>query len=181
MKHNLLIVYTISLARPQHLAALPAIELAAARLLVGHAPESVLAESTTTEEFEAARAQGHLWVGLACDVPVGFAHVAVLEAGSAHLKEIDVLPGHGRRGIGARLVQAVCEWARNAGFEAVTLTTFREVPFNLPFYAKMGFAEVPANELSAALRAILANEAKRGLDPTKRVAMRRPVREITNE
>jgi GNAT superfamily N-acetyltransferase len=174
-------VYTISPARPHDLTALYAIELAAARLLVGHAPESVLAESTSVAEFEAAMAERHLWVALAGDVPVGFAHIEVLEAGSAHLKEIDVLPEHGRCGLGARLVGAVCNWARDAGFEAVTLTTFREVPFNMPFYAKMGFAEIPADELNDTLRVILADEAGRGLDPAKRVAMWRRSVEITNE
>ena len=174
-------MYTISVARPQDLAALPAIELAAARLLIGHAPQSVLAETTTATEFEAAMAEGHLWVALASDVPVGFAHIEVLEAGSAHLKEIDVLPDHGRRGIGATLIGAVCDWAKDAGFETVTLTTFREVPFNMPFYTKMGFAEIPEDGLSTALRSILANEAQRGLNPAKRVAMRRRFEGITKE
>jgi GNAT superfamily N-acetyltransferase len=122
-----------------------------------------------------------VWVALAGDVPVGFAHVEVLEAGNAHLKEIDVLPEHGRRGLGARLVGAVCNWARDAGFDAVTLTTFREVPFNMPFYAKMGFAEITADEWSDKLRMILANEAERGLDPAKRVAMWRRFAVIRRE
>ena len=39
--------YSITTARPQDLARLPAIELAAARLLAGHAPESVLNETTS--------------------------------------------------------------------------------------------------------------------------------------
>ena len=174
-------MYTISLARAQDLAALPGLELAAARLLVGRAPESVLAETTTAAEFELAMVEGHLWVALAGDVPVGFAHIELLEAGRAHLREIDVLPEHGRRGIGARLVEAVCDWAQDAGFEAVTLTTFREVPFNMPFYAKMGFAEIAEEESSDTLRAILADEAERGLDPTKRVAMWRRFAVIRKE
>ena len=164
-------MYDISQARPCDLTYLPAIELAAARLLVGQAPESVLAEATSLEEFEFAQAEGHLWVALANDTPVGFAHIELLEAKSAHLKEIDVLPEHGRRGLGTRLVRAVCDWARRSGLEAVTLTTFREVRFNMPFYAKLGFREIPADRLSVPLRDILANEAQRGLEPAKRVAM----------
>lgn len=166
-------MYQITTARPSDLPQLPAIELAAARLLVGHAPESVLAETTGPEALEEAQRHGHLWVALADEVPVGFAHVKVLEPTAAHLTEIDVLPEHGRRGLGTKLVRAVCEWAAAQGYRAVTLTTFREVLWNMPFYARLGFEAIPAGELSPALQAILTDETRRGLDPARRVAMRR--------
>ncbi len=47
------------------------------------------------------------------------------------------------------------------------LTTFRDVPWNMPFYARLGFDEVAPNELTPALRAVLADEARRGLDPAR--------------
>src|SRR5215475_9734678 len=109
--------YTIALAGAHDLPALPAIELAAARLLVGQAPESVLAETTSHEELQDAQRLGHLWVALLDDRPVGFAHVKILEARDAHLEEIDVLPVHGRRGLGTQLVMAVCAWAARQGYE----------------------------------------------------------------
>jgi GNAT superfamily N-acetyltransferase len=154
---------------------LASIELAAARLLSGHAPESVLAETTAHDEFEHARRHGHLWVARANDGPVGFAHVRILEPGVAHLEEIDVHPDHGWRGIGTRLVSAVCEWAARERYESVTLTTFRDVPWNMPFYERLGFQLISAAELSPALRSILQDEARRGLDPRRRVAMRHAV------
>ena len=166
-------VYTITKARPEDLSLLPAIELAAARLLAGHAPESVLTETTEHAVLEAAQRHGHLWVALAGDVPAGFAHVEVLEPTVAHLEEIDVHPEHGRRGLGGRLVMTVCAWAATTGFREVTLTTFRDVPFNMPFYARLGFDVIPPEELSSVLRAVLEDEARRGLDPTRRSAMRR--------
>ena len=86
--------YTIALARPSDLASLPAIELAAARLLEGHAPESILAESTSLDDLRAAQADGRLWVALADDEPVGFAIVEMLADGLPHLDEIDVHPEH---------------------------------------------------------------------------------------
>jgi hypothetical protein len=55
---------------------------------------------------------------------------------------------------------------------SLTLTTFRHVPFNAPFYARRGFAEIPAHEQGPELVAQLADEARRGLDPARRVAMR---------
>ena len=166
-------MYTITPARPKDLAVLPAIELAAARLLVGHAPESVLNQATSNEVLKTAQRQGHLWVALADDRPVGFAHIQVIEPAVAHLVEIDVHPQHGRRGLGTKLVRAVCAWASAAGCHSVTLTTFRDVPWNMPFYARLGFEVIPSEALGPALRSILQDEARRGLDPARRVAMRR--------
>src|SRR5262245_54207087 len=97
-------LYRILPARSTDLAHLPAVELTAARLLVGHAPESVLAETTSHRELEDARRSGRLWVALADDQPVGFAHVELLEPNTSHLEELDVAPAHGRRGLGTRLV-----------------------------------------------------------------------------
>jgi GNAT superfamily N-acetyltransferase len=165
--------YAIAAARPRDLARLPAIELAAARLLEGHAPESVLTATTPPDVLRQAQRAGRLWVALAGDVPVGFAHVEVHECDVAHLEEIDVEPRHGRRGLGTMLMTRVCDWAAANGYDSITLTTFRDVAWNMPFYARFGFEIVPRARLSPALRAIVADEARRGLDPGRRVVMRR--------
>lgn len=167
-------MYKIDTARSSDLPLLPAVEVAAATLLAGHAPASVLAETTSQADLEDAQQRGHLWVALAGDVPVGFAHIEVLEPMVAHLEEIDVHPDHGRRGLGTDLVISVCRWAAANGYSCVTLTTFRDVPWNMPFYARLGFEEIPPDELSPALLSIIGDQTKRGLDPSRRVAMRRP-------
>jgi GNAT superfamily N-acetyltransferase len=123
--------------------------------------------------LERACSDGHLWVAKEDDRPVGFALVKVLEPQTAHLDELDVHPAHGRRGLGRRLVTAVCDWAAGEGREAVTLSTFRDVPWNMPFYMKLGFEIIPYDSLSPALTAIVADEARRGLDSDRRVVMRR--------
>jgi lactoylglutathione lyase len=165
--------YSIRAAQRQDLAHIPQIELAAARLLSGHAPESVLRETTSQDELQDALDGGRLWVAQAADAPVGFALVEPLDAGTAHLKEIDVLPAHGRRGIGRQLVEEVCRWACSAGYGCVTLTTFRDVPWNMPFYERLGFRVIPPAALSPALHAVVQEETHRGLDPSRRVVMRR--------
>jgi len=166
-------VYTIVAARPPDVRLLPAIELAAARLLAGHAPDAVLNETTSEGTFERAQRDGHLWVALADDVPVGFAHVEVIEPDVAHLEEVDVHPEYARRGLGTRLVMQVCAWATAAGYQSVSLTTFRDVAWNMPFYARLGFEGVPAEQLSPVLRALVEDERRRGLEPSRRVVMRR--------
>jgi GNAT superfamily N-acetyltransferase len=167
--------YEIRLARPVDLPFLADIELAAARLLAGFAPESVLAEATPLREFETSQATGGLWVATVQDRPVGFAHMKALEEGSAHLDELDVHPTYGRRGLGRRLVTAVCEWAAEAGMHRVTLSTFREPRWNMPFYASLGFEALPPECWSDALRNVVADEVRRGLDPAGRVVMARRV------
>ncbi|MFN8642407.1 MAG: GNAT family N-acetyltransferase [Candidatus Binatia bacterium] len=168
--------YRIARARRHDVAALAAIELAAAAQLRGHAPAAVLAESTDPEDFHAARRKGRLWVAVIDDVPVGFALVEHLDDGSAHLEEVDVHPRVGRRGIGTALVRAACAGAAAAGHAAITLTTFRAVPWNMPFYARLGFVEVPEAEWSPSLGAVVREEAARGLDPAARVVMRLALR-----
>jgi GNAT superfamily N-acetyltransferase len=165
--------YTITAARPEDLACLAAIEVAAVTLFTGPLFDSVPHEPTNEAVLRDAQRDGRLWVARAGESPVGFALVGVIESEAAHLEEIDVHPDHGRQGLGTRLVEDVCRWAAAAGHAAVTLTTYRDVPWNMPFYARLGFEVVPASALSPALRAIVDDEGRRGLDPTIRVVMRR--------
>jgi GNAT superfamily N-acetyltransferase len=166
--------YVIGPARPGDLLRLPLIEVAAAQRLRGYAPDSVLGETSSLADLQLAQREGRLWVARADAVAVGFAHVHVLDQRTAHLEELDVLSEHGRRGLGTRLVEEVCRWAGLAGFERVTLTTFRDVPFNRPFYERLGFRVIPMAELPLALRLVVQEETRRGLDPSRRVVMTRP-------
>jgi GNAT superfamily N-acetyltransferase len=163
--------YSIVFARERDVERLAAIELAAARLLTGHAPDSVLRETTDMTTFRRAAREGHLWVALHGDKPVGFALVKMLATDLPHLDEIDVEPSHGRRGPGTRLVHAVCDWATAADFLQLTLTTFRAVPWNMPFHARLAFAELPLEAWRPELAAVVAREAARGLRAETRVTM----------
>lgn len=165
--------YEIAAARADDVPHLARIELAAVRLLAGHVPPSELNATTSEEDLNEAQSRGHLWVARLHHVPVGFAHMQVLDPAVALLDEIDVHPEHGRRGVGTGLVLAVCACALRSGCRWVTLVTFKDVPWNMPFYARLGFAPIPPEELSAALLSRIEDEARRGLDPGRRVAMRR--------
>lgn len=166
--------YRVMPAQPSHLGALAGIELAAAQLLAGHAPAEALTETTPLIEFQAAQRQGRLWVALLHGEPVGFALVKWFSRGHPHLEEMDVLPGHGRRGVGTALLLAVLAWVREGGMPGITLTTFRGLPWNMPFYLGHGFEEVPRHEWGDDLLAVVADEARRGLDPSLRAVLRFP-------
>ena len=104
--------------------------------------------------------------------PVGYAMVGLVD-GHAHLEQLSVLPEHGGRGIGTALLDAVAAWATARGDAEVTLTTFRDVPFNAPLYAKRGFVELADADWTMAIRDLVAEEAAHGLDPATRAVMRR--------
>ena len=140
-------------------------------MLKGHAPEAVLSEARDLRTFSDAAARGHLWVAVTGETPVGFALVRMLAADLPHLDELDVEPAHGQQGLGTALVRAVCDWATISGYSTLTLTTFRGVPWNLPFYARLGFAEIPPDRVRPELAAVVSEEAKRGLTPEARAVM----------
>src|SRR5262249_25990398 len=79
-------------------------------------------------------------------------------------------------GIGRRLVDTVCDWAKAQGFSAITLSTFRDVPWNGPFYERLGFRSLSPAELSPALRDVRAREKMLGIALDQRVMMRRDLR-----
>ena len=163
--------YRVEPARPEHVPALPAVEEAAATLF---SPQDLPPEAddpgVSPESFARAQAEGRLWVALAPDgAPVGFALVQLVD-GAAHLEEMDVHPDHGRRGLGSRLAAAAVAWARAQSLPALTLTTFAHVPWNAPFYARLGFRELAPGETGPGLAAILRRERERGL--RHRLAMR---------
>ncbi|MDQ1383964.1 MAG: hypothetical protein QOG65_1343 [Actinomycetota bacterium] len=136
--------------------------------VAAHEPESVEALA------EYARA-GRAWVVVhGDDVPVGYAIVDIVD-GLAHLEQLSVVPEHGRLGLGTALLEHTCAWARHRGYDAVTLTTFGDVAWNAPYYARHGFTVMSDDEIGPELRALRTLEAEHGLEPDQRVCMRRPV------
>lgn len=171
--------FTVEPARESDLPALPSIELAANEMFAdtGLLP-AVDDDFTDPEEFQDALLAGRLWVARAPGgEPVGYALVELL-GGGPHLEEMDVMPKFGRRGLGRALLEAIFAWARRKGHPSVTLTTFRDIPWNAPFYARAGFRALSPDELSPTLEARVQDEASRGLDPKKRVVMRRLLEEL---
>lgn len=120
---------------------------------------------------DAARAR-RLLVAEHEGVPVGFALLEWLD-GAAYLRELDVTPAAGGRGLGGGLLEAASERARALGAASITLTTFRDVPFNAPFYARHGFLEVERNACGPEVSKRLEAEARAGLDPLRRCVLRR--------
>ncbi|MER8099010.1 GNAT family N-acetyltransferase [Kitasatospora sp. NPDC094016] len=97
--------------------------------------------------------------------------------GALHIEQVSVHPDHARRGIGRALIEHL---AAGTDAPALTLTTFADVPWNAPYYARCGFRPLADHELTPGLREIRRKEAEHGLDRWPRLCMRRDlVRDLT--
>jgi GNAT superfamily N-acetyltransferase len=126
------------------------------------------------DELATACDGGRLLVAEVDGDVAGFLLLEVLDAG-AHVEEVAVHPDHEGGGLGSALLDAASAWAGERGMGTVTLTTFRDVAWNRPFYERRGFRVLADDEIGPGLRATREHEASIGLDPSIRVAMSRPV------
>ena len=122
-------------------------------------PEIARDDPGTVEDVRGA------WVAVdGADRPVAYVVSRVVD-GVTHVEQVTVAPSHARRGIGAALIDHLGA--------PVTLTTFRDVPWNAPYYARLGFEVVPPEEQGPELAALVRDEAERIPGDAPRVAMRR--------
>lgn len=129
---------------------------------------------STVAELEPSLHAGRLWVATVGGRIVGYAIADVID-GSAHLEQVSVDPDWAGRRLGAALIDEVARWSVTRGDRWLTLTTYVEVPWNAPYYRRLGFAPVPDAQIGPELRAVRAREAAHGLDAWPRTAMRRPL------
>lgn len=105
----------------------------------------------------------------------GFVAVFPLDE-EAFVAQLSVRRANQGRGLGRRLMLSAEQWARDQEFAGLTLTTFRDVAWNAPFYASLGFSEVAADATRPGLKAEREHETARGLDAVgPRIAMRKPL------
>ncbi|MFG3489972.1 GNAT family N-acetyltransferase [Streptomyces sp. NPDC047972] len=127
--------------------------------------------------LDSYRRAGRAWVAVdAADRPVAYLLTDTVD-GSAHIEQVSVHPDAARRGVGRALIEHLAATAGEQGLAALTLTTFAEVPWNAPYYARLGFRPLASSDpaLTEGLRAISRAEAAHGLSVWPRVCMRREV------
>lgn len=138
-------------------------------------PDIAAAEPMSADQLAGYVDRGRGWVAVDDgDEPVGYVVADVVD-GCGHVEQLSVAPEHQGRGLGRALIDRVERWARDAGMPALTLTTFRDVPWNAPLYAHLGFRTLDEDELPPGLREVREEEAHLGLDPSIRVCMRRAI------
>lgn len=102
----------------------------------------------------------------------GFLSAEVLHH-ELHISELSVDSDWQRQGVGTGLLRSAHQYALENGLAALTLTTFKDVLWCAPAYAKFGFNPVKNPVLH--LRDALDAEAAHGLPVERRVAMRLPI------
>ena len=134
-------------------------------------------EPPSVAELAAFQEDGRAWVVTDdADRPVAYLLVDVVDE-NAHVEQVSVHPDHARQGLGKALLNTAAAWAQQRGLAALTLATYSEVPWNAPYYQRLGFQVMPEAQLTEGLRRIREHEQARGLAGWPRVIMRRPVDE----
>ncbi|OEJ28312.1 GNAT family N-acetyltransferase [Streptomyces agglomeratus] len=165
--------------RAVHLDELPLlrdIERAAGRCFrdIGM-PEIAADEPLPLDELARYHHAGLAWAAVDdTDTPVAYL-IADRVDGNLHVEQVSVHPDSARRGIGRSLLDHLAVYAGGEGTPALTLTTFTEVPWNAPYYARCGFRLLDDSGLTPGLRRIRRSEAAHGLDRWPRTCMRRAV------
>jgi GNAT superfamily N-acetyltransferase len=168
----------IRAATAADLDLLPAIEVAAGEPFRAIGMAAVADDAPpTVAELEAVLRDGRLWVATASDDEIGDTTVGYVIAdvvdGCAHVEQVSVDPRWAGRRLGSELIDEVGRWGVGSGLRWLTLTTFADVPWNGPYYRRLGFEPIPDAEVGPQLRAVRAREAAHGLDAWPRIAMRR--------
>lgn len=96
------------------------------------------------------------------DEPVAFMACRVADQ-RLHIDELDVQDGQHGKGLGKRLLQHAADWARANGLRRLSLTTFRSIPWNAPYYARFGFRDWDPAEAPDDIQQALRKEAANGL------------------
>ena len=167
--------YTIRPARPDEFERLGAIERSAATRFATIGMDDIADGEPTPPEFVAAAAAlGGAFVAATDDdddVPVGFILIGLVDR-AAHIYELSVSAEHGGRGLGRRLIDEASRFAGAEGVDAVTLSTFRDVAWNGPFYERIGFRYLEEAEWTPGMFLLRQNEELRDLPVERRAFMR---------
>lgn len=153
-------------------AMLQAVELDAARVYDVDQVTRFCVDLPPRDEREhaLARESGLALVGEVDGLPVGFI-LSVPKDGHAHLVELAVARAHQGRGLGTRLISAFEAWAAAEGIEEATLTTFRDVAWNAPFYERLRYQAFEPEDNRPELLELIAAEKRAGFHQAPRVAM----------
>lgn len=169
---------TIRPAQSEDAEALPQIEQSAGEAFRAIPELAWLADSdnVSVERHRALIAAGACWIAAdEEDRPVGFLSAGI-ESNVLHIWELDVRLDRQGQGIGRALLERAAADARRRGLAGVTLTTFRAVPWNAPFYRKFGFRVLEGTEIDGRLAGLLGDEAGHGMPSDQRCAMRLDLR-----
>ena len=127
--------YIIRKTQSSDIGFLPAIEASASKAFKSILELSWVADSQgmSTEAHKNTLETGYSWVAIAPPKTcVGFLTAAIME-GDFYIGEVSVHETHQKKGIGSRLFETAFIEAKSLDLQSVTLTTFKDVPWNAPY------------------------------------------------
>ncbi|GAA5104228.1 GNAT family N-acetyltransferase [Wohlfahrtiimonas larvae] len=161
-------------ARSGDVEYLPEIERSAAQIFKQNQELAWLADhdvqpASLHQNYIQAR---NSWVAVHDDIPVGFIN-GVEYNKTFHICELSVTEAWQSQGVGRALLQAVEQIMQERGITIITLTTFKDIPWNAPFYERQGYEKLEDEALSIFLTDILDEEIESGFEPHSRCAMQK--------
>ena len=92
--------------------------------------------------------------------PIGFAYIRDLDD-CTFVTQISVVPEAQGKGTGTALLEAATAVAKQSNKRGLTLTTFKDVPWNAPYYARRGFHILDDTEMGPDLAAYFVSDVAR--------------------
>lgn len=164
---------TIRPAEHADIGELAAIELSAGKLFRGTAMEFAMDDPPLDRAtLEQALSCNTLWIAEHEGARAGFLSGTPLER-LLYIDELAVASAYQGLGLGRALMETGIAAARGR-FDRIALTTDRELAWNGPFYARLGFEEWSGPP--AAIAAKLEEEIAHGFDAGRRCAMQLDLR-----
>lgn len=124
--------------------------------------------------YRTAITKQRAWLALYQGWPAGYLIAKDLD-GDLYLDQLSVDPDFSGKGIGAELIDHAEEIARRNALARLTMFTFRDVPWNAPYYLRLGFEQLPIEQFGPQLQRVLQAELAVDLHRWPRVCLYRTV------
>jgi GNAT superfamily N-acetyltransferase len=162
---------TIRPATELDLQRLVDVEVAAGQLFHAVGKSKVAENVPNIADLREAVAAERVWVTSIRGEVAGYITAELID-GNAHVAQVSVVPTYAGRRIGKAMIEFIEAWGQTAGCPATSLTTFRDVPWNAPYYLRLGYQVLDDNRIGPELARTMAHEASLpGIEATLRCAM----------
>lgn len=163
--------YRIARGTPSDAPRLRQIEVAAgARFRAIGMEEIAEGEPTPATILEERAKAGRLYIAVAAAGEIAGFLIWSPKDGLAYIEEVSVHPDHAGHRLAARLIDELTNDVRSH-MPALSLATFRDVPWNAPYYASLGFVEMPQDKAGPDHQQSWHHQAANGLDMARRLFM----------
>jgi GNAT superfamily N-acetyltransferase/sporulation protein YlmC with PRC-barrel domain len=167
--------FTIRLARPEDFAAINEVDQAVGDMFRDFGVDTSQSDSDSQSSAPRFFDEGtRAWVATIGDDDgvAGYIFVFPLDD-AAYIAQVSVHPAHQRKGLGTALLDTADAWAEVQGLSALSLVTYTDVPWNAPWYRRIGFTDIGDARMGDGLRRLL--EVTSAVAPGwRRSVMRRP-------